>query len=69
MAAIDELLALYAYYLLTLVMIRRRGRRQTKEKRKHRFWVRKVFKKREELGVYHTLVQELRLHDREWFYR
>ena len=25
--------------------------------------------KREELGVYHTLMQELRLHDREWFYR
>ena len=38
-------------------------------KRKHKFWVRKVLQKRNEFGAFHTLTQELRLLDREYFFR
>ena len=37
--------------------------------RKHRFWVREMYQKREQLGAFHTLARELRLHDREYFFR
>ena len=42
--------------------------RQKTRKRKHRFWVRKIFQQREKLGFYNTSVRELKLHDREYFY-
>ena len=38
-----------------------------KRKRK-RFWVRQIYKKREELGVFWTLLQELK-QDHEYFFR
>ena len=31
--------------------------------------MRKIFQQREELGMYNTLVQELRLHESEFFFR
>ena len=34
-----------------------------------KFWVRDIFEKREELGEFHTLVQEMRNSDRESFFR
>ena len=33
------------------------------------FWVRDIFCKREQLGEFHTLVQEMRNSDRECFFR
>ena len=59
--------------LLLLLLLRR-----WKEKRalcralkctKRMFWVRNIFRKREELGEFHRLVQELRNEDREYFFR
>ena len=40
---------------------------KTKKKRKHRFWVRKIYKKREEQGVFSNVLRELRLDDRVFF--
>ena len=40
-----------------------------KKKRKHRFWVRDIYKKREEQGVYSNLIRELQHGDREYFFR
>ena len=40
-----------------------------KKKRKHRFWVREIYKKREEQGVFSNLLRELRLDDREYFFK
>ena len=45
--------------------IRGLGRRSSTRK----CWVRKIFTKRESLGEYHRLVQELRVYDREYFFR
>ncbi|XP_047135391.1 uncharacterized protein LOC101237669 [Hydra vulgaris] len=42
---------------------------QSKKKRKHKFWIRFLFKNRYEKGAFNTLIPELRLHDREFFYR
>ena len=40
-----------------------------KIKKKRRFWVRKIFKQRETQGVFSNLIKELKLHDREYFFR
>ena len=45
------------------------GDRKKKKKRKHRFWVREIYKKREEQGVFSNLLRELRLDDREYFFK
>ena len=37
--------------------------------RKKRFWVRKLFLDRKLKGEYHVLVQDMRLHDEEYFFR
>ena len=61
MADVNRRANLVACYLLILsILRRRRGRRVP---RRHRFWIRQIYQKREELGAYHTLVQELRLHE------
>ena len=57
-----------AMLILTAIQHRRK-REQQKNKRKHRFWIREIFKNRQNFGTFHTLVQELRLHDREFFFR
>ena len=59
MAAINERARLLAGYFLLNAVLRRRRDRQ--KRRKHRFWVRT----REQLGLYNTLVQELKHEDRE----
>ena len=54
-------------FLPSCVVEDKRGRQCVN--RKHRFWVREMFTNREEIGTFNTMVQELRLHDREFFYR
>ena len=70
MVSINRRLWLKAKLTLILsayTLIRQKKKRV--KRKKHRFWVRAIFQQREELGLYHRLVQELRLHDREYFYR
>lgn len=59
--------------LLLLLLRRRRRRRRIRASKFNRatprFWVRKIFQRREEYGEYHHLVQELRNEDREYFFR
>ena len=59
----EEELALFGF---TLIMD---GDGKKKKKRKHRFWVREIYKKREEQGVVSNLLRELRLDDREYFFK
>ena len=54
--------------LLLLVIFRRR-RKRLKNKYKKRFWVRKIFKERNQKGEYHLLVKDLRLFDHEFFFK
>ena len=53
--------------ILILLLLRRRLR--LKRKYKKRFWVRKIFQDRQEKGEFHTLVQEMKLFDHEYFFR
>ena len=40
-----------------------------KKERKRKKWVRELFRKREEKGAFNNLVQEMKLADRESFFR
>ena len=40
-----------------------------KKERKRKKWVRELFRKREEKGAFNNLVQEMKLTDRESFFR
>ena len=56
MADVEEETLLQANLFLLLVLKRRHRQRQNR-----RFWVRRIFLKRQELGAFHTLVRELRV--------
>ena len=62
MAEADREFLLLAYSFMQLGLTKQ-------NKRKHRFWVRKILQQRQTYGLYHTLVQEIHLQDREYFYR
>ena len=65
----------YLYLLLTYIhlLVRRRKRiaerESPKRRRQPKFWVRPSLQKREEHGVFHTLLKEYRENDREYFFR
>ena len=44
-------------------------RRRKQQKYRKRFWVRQLFKERNEKGEYHLLVQDMRLFDHEFFFK
>ena len=44
-------------------------RRRIKRKHKKRMWVRKIFQERKQKGEFHLLIQELRIHDQEYFFK
>ena len=50
--------------LLLLLLIRRRRRRRERK----RIWVRDIFKKRLQLGEYHSLINEMQLTDHQSIY-
>ena len=54
------------HVLLALRRIRLRRKRQ---KRRHKMWVWDFLKKRLDFGQFNTIFEELRLHDREYFFR
>ena len=59
----EEEIALLGYVLVI------DDEKKKKKRRKHRFWVREIFKKREQQGVFSNLLQELRLSDREFYFK
>jgi len=67
MAAVNRRRRLLACYLLLRDILRRR--REREHRRKHRFWVRPIFQRRERLGIFHTLVQEMEDEEREYYYK
>jgi hypothetical protein len=54
--------------IIALLLKKRKLLEQKKYKRKW-FWVKKIFERREELGEFHSLVNELNLFDREYYFR
>ena len=59
-----EDIALFSMFL----MIHRISKRRNSGK-KRRFWVRQLFKQREQCGVFNSLIQEMRFMDREAYFR
>lgn len=55
--------------ILLLRRIRRKRSIKRKDRKRRRIWVREIFQKRERQGEFHRLVQELKIHDREYFFR
>ena len=53
--------------LILLLLESRRLLQRENRGNQRRFWVRPIFTARKTYGCYHTLVQELRLGDREWY--
>ena len=41
----------------------------SEQPKRKKIWTREIFQRREELGAYHRLVNEMRLADREYFFR
>ena len=60
-----------ALYSLTLTLVRLTFQQLKKEeikRKRRRTWVREIFKKRIEQGVYHNLLREIRVNDRESYF-
>ena len=43
-------------FMMMLIMRQRKRRKEQKKNRKKRFWVRRIFKRRNQLGEYHQLL-------------
>eukprot|EP00794_Sanderia_malayensis_P002221 gene2221-2529_t len=56
-------------FLIIALLRKKKTLLERKPYKKKRSWVRKILQERKRLGQYHTLVQELRMHDREYFFR
>uniref|UniRef100_A0A1X7V9H6 DDE Tnp4 domain-containing protein n=2 Tax=Amphimedon queenslandica TaxID=400682 RepID=A0A1X7V9H6_AMPQE len=54
--------------LSVLLIVIIAGKKQRK-RAKHKFWVRKIFLERKKLGFYQTLLSEMRVTDREFYFR
>ena len=44
-------------------------RRFSRQERRKRMWVRKIFRERKQKGEFHLLIKELRLYDHEYFFK
>ena len=55
--------------IITLLQKRKLLLADLSRPRHRRFWVREVLKRRRQQSQYHILVQELQLHDREYFFK
>ena len=59
------------FMLLSILILKRRIKRKTMEKRKRKrsVWVKDIFKEREVYGDFHRLLIIMRIADRENFFR
>ena len=55
--------------MMMLILLKRRKKRLQIKKKKRKMWVREIFQGRKNQGVYNNLVQEMRLGDRESYFR
>ena len=63
-------MALTRKQLLIILLLRRRlKRKELKARKKKRFWVRKIYAERIEKGEYHTLVRQMKIFDKEFFFQ
>ena len=68
----ERIFLLECQFSLALILVMRYVRRKKKLEKKRtrrKYWVRPMLQGRTNYGQYHTLFAELRLHDREYFFR
>ena len=67
----DELGDEDVVYLAAYILLKRSIRRKKDEKarKKRTIWVRQVYKQREKFGIFHNLVREMALGDREFCFK
>ena len=63
-----------AVIFLSYILLKRSSRRKIEEKersaqKKRSTWVREIYRRRNDCGLYHTLVQEMALGDREFYFK
>ena len=51
--------------ILILILLKQKQ----KKNKSRRFWVREIFKKRNQHGLYNNLIQELQFGDREFYFK
>ena len=51
--------------LAYVIILRMRRRRRARNRKNRSFWVRELFRARDEKGAYTQIMQEIRLNDRE----
>ena len=54
---------------VTAVILLRRVRKRRFKRKPRKLWVRAIFKEREEKGAYYQLINEIRLNDREFYFK
>ena len=64
-----ENLLLLLFLLLKVRKLRKSKCKENIRRRPPKIWVRNIFKKREEFGEYHHLIQEMSINDKEYFFR
>ena len=55
--------------ILVLILLKQKRKNQKKINKSRRFWVREIFKKRSQHGLYNNLIQELPFADREFYFK
>ena len=65
----DEDFLLLNYFFIKTRRKRKALQLQELKKRHRNVWVRDIFKQREQYGLFHTLVRELELGDREYYFK
>jgi len=63
----DEDILFTIGYLILKRRIRKKKEREAQKKRK--MWVREIYNQRNKSGIYHNLVQEMALGDRELYFK
>ena len=55
--------------ILVLILLKQKRKKKKKINKSRRFWVRGIFKKRNQHGLYNNLIQELRFGAREFYFK
>ena len=68
--AVNHRLVLQRNLIVVIALLRKTKQLLTRKKyRKKRFWIQKIFQECARYGHFQALSQELRIHDRDYFFR
>ena len=67
----DKLGDEHVVYLAANILLKQsiRRKKDQKDRKKRTIWVRQIYKQREKSGIFHNLVREMALGDREFYFK